>query len=434
MKTPNKFNLLTILGGAAFMLAALSACGGGGDVALGVVGTNTPTPTNTATPTNTNTPTPTNTNTPTPTNTATPTETPTPTNTPTPLPYAVLHSFAGGSDGAASDARLVMDSAGNLYGGAKGIYGSSNYGTVFKITPAGEKTVLHNFTGSSDGELPIAVLVDSADNLYGMTLYGGTFGYGTVFKITPAGEKTVLHSFAGGSDGAYPSGGLVMDSAGYLYGATGGDGTVFKITPAGEKTVLYRFAGGSDGSATYGELVLDSVGNLYGATPHGGASNQGMVFKITPTGEKTAVYSFAGDSDGARPYGGLVMDGAGNLYGATTGGGMNGHGTVFKIPSAGEKTDLYFFSGYGDGSGPASGLVLDGAGNLYGTTTSGGSNGTVFKITPEGIKEVLYSFAGGSDGASPYARLMMDSAGNLYGTTSFGGASGYGTVFRVPAY
>lgn len=349
----------------------------------------------------------------------------------------VLHSFGGGTDGTNPQAGLITDSAGNFYGTTSG-GGAGSGGTVFKITATGTETVLYSFAGSTDGREPQANLVmDSAGNLYGTTYYGGISDEGTVFKVTPAGAETVLHSFVGGTDGMYPMAGLVMDSAGNLYGTTyeGGlqtAGTVFKISPGGTETILYSLPNGADPEAG---LVMDSAGNIYGTTKTGGTSGRGSVFEISPSGTETLLYSFGGAADGAYPLAGLVMDSAGNLYGTTYEGGSNNQGTAFKISAAGTETVLYSFAGgTTDGANPQASLIMDSSGNLYGTTYNGGvySEGVVFKISPTGTETVLYPFGFASpDGANPQAGLVMDSAGNLFGTTYSGGSYQFGTVFEI---
>jgi uncharacterized repeat protein (TIGR03803 family) len=366
---------------------------------------------------------------------------------------SVLYSFTGAPDGVYPNAGLVLDSTGNLYGTTK--FGGTGFGTVFEVSAAGPETVLHSFTGAPDGAFPRAGLVrDSAGNLYGTT-YGGGLApsdSGTVFKVDPAGIETVLYSFRGGGDGRSPKAGLIRDAAGNLYGTTsrgGAGGTIFKLDPSDTETVLYRFAGPPDGADSSAGLVRDAAGNLYG-TAGGGASvacfgGCGMVFKLDTAGTETALYSFNGGEegpDGAFPLGSLVMDSAGNVYGTTEIGGTHGAGTVFAVSPAGIETVLYNFTRGADGGVPVAGLVRDEAGNLYGTTSGGGAHGvgTVFKLSPSGAETVLYSFAGAPDGASPEAGLVRDKAGNFYGTTYHGGTGkcrhigvglGCGTVFRL---
>ena len=280
-----------------------------------------------------------------------------------------------------------------------------------------------------------------------------------VFKLDPSGNETVLYNFTGGADGGGPSAGVVRDTDGNLYGTTayGGDlsacgghacGVVFKLDPTGHETVLYSFTGG-DGQTPLADLVRDKNGNLYGTTRDGGAFGYGVVFKVDPTGNETVLYSFTGGADGAHPWAGVVRDENGNLYGTAGGGGAFGHGVVFEVDPTGKETVLYSFTGGTDGGFPYGGLVRDKQGNLYGTTAYGGDQmdpcdglcGVVFKLDPTGKETVLYSFHGGADGADPMAGLFRDKNGNLYGTASSGGDfSGYcgifgscGVVFKITA-
>jgi uncharacterized repeat protein (TIGR03803 family) len=247
-----------------------------------------------------------------------------------------VYSFTGtAGDGYQPWAGVVRDSAGNLYGTTP--YGGDGLGIVFKVDPAGKETVLYGFTGQADGDLPFGGLfLDGKGNVYGTTESSGSSFYGTVFEVTPAGQETTLYSFTGGTDGGNPDAGLIRDSAGNLYGTTprggaSGFGTVFKVTPLGEETVLYSFTGGSDGSSpSYSSLVRDSVGNLYGTTPTGGTSDFGVVFKLDTTGTETVLHNFSG-TDGKIPYGTLAFDKSGNLYGTTYEGGAYGGGVIFKI-------------------------------------------------------------------------------------------------------
>jgi uncharacterized repeat protein (TIGR03803 family) len=307
------------------------------------------------------------------------------------------------------------------------------------LAPDGTETVLHAFGGGSDGGYPVGNLIfGKGGDLYGTTSGTGGSNAGTVFRLTPNGKKeTVLYSFGAGSDGAYPYGGLVADEKGNLYGTTilggNGYGVVFKLTPKGKETVLYTFTGGSDGSEPYAGLIMDAKGNLYGTTSAGGDANVngGVVFKLTPRGKETVLHTFTGNPDGAAPFDGLIQDAAGNFYGTTEYAGAAGAGVVFKMTPAGHETVLYTFNGGSDGAEPLGGLLEDESGNLYGTTSAGGTSGAgaVFKLPPGGQETVLHSFTG-SDGASPYAGVIMDKKGNLYGTT-YVGADGAGAVFKV---
>lgn len=269
-----------------------------------------------------------------------------------------------------------------------------------------------------------------------------------LYLVSPnadAGDRfRLLYAFDGGSDGAHPYAGLMADKTANLLGTTevggaSGYGTVFQLAPDGTKTILHSFAGGSDGIDPYSGVIVDKDGNLYGTTYQGGAHGDGTVYEISSGGTETVLYAFddEGGSDGADPYAGLVMDGDGNLYGTTTVGGAHGQGSVFKIAAGAGETVLYSFndSDANDGADPYAPLIMDRKGNLYGTTSEGGAHGqgTVFKIAPDGSETLLYSFddSNANDGADPYAPLIMDTKGNLYGTTSVGGAHGQGTVFGI---
>ena len=267
-----------------------------------------------------------------------------------------------------------------------------------------------------------------------------------------AQSYSILHSFMGNSDGGGPfQAPLTRDAAGNLYGTTtyggsslcttdfeGGCGTVFKIDKTGKHTVLHRFTGRADGKNPYAGLIRDAAGNLFGTTSGGfvdGVPPYGNVFKLDTTGKLTMLYKFKGGDDGAFPTGGVIRDASGNLYGVTDEGGAFGLGTVFKLDTAGKETLLYSFRGAPDGKNPLyESLVMDATGNLYGSTYGGGTSnqGTVFKVNATtGAEEVLYSFANGNDGGLPYSGLVLDAKGNLYGTTSQGGGAGAGTVFKL---
>jgi uncharacterized repeat protein (TIGR03803 family) len=321
---------------------------------------------------------------------------------------------------------------------------------VYKLAPDGTETVLYAFQGGNDGWVPIGTpIVDKDGNVYGTTDFGGGdgcdggSGCGTVFKISPAGTETILHRFAGiGIDGLYPYAGVAEDKAGNLYGTT--ERTVFRLAPDGTLTTLYAFTFGRDGGETVAPVILDGSGNVYGTTITGGKmqlcgrAGCGVVFKVAPDGTETVLYAFKGGRDGGGPTAGLVADAAGNLYGTTSVGGKLGFGVAFKLAPDGTETVLHSFGGTRDGEDPEAGLVLDGAGNVYGTTPFGGLNcgqfqcGIVFRIAPDKKEKVLYRFAGGSDGCGPgnLGGLMLKK-GDLYGTTDGCGASGDGTVFRL---
>lgn len=334
---------------------------------------------------------------------------------------------------------LIIDAAGHLYGSAQG--GVNGLGAIFRVTPEGAVSVLHSFSGT-DGSYPtVNPIRDRAGNLYGTTSQGGTSAdcsCGTVFKLTPAGELTVLHSFTGGY--AYPSA-LTLDAAENLYGfeyAANANGGIFKVTPDGSFSVVYTFCSlgnCADGSAPVGRLIVDRAGNFFGATNRGGQFNQGAVFELTPEYAESVLYSFTGGADGGNPVGKLTQDADGNMYGLTYGGGAApaAYGTVFKITPAGVEWVLYSLcrlTNCTDGARPAGALVLDAAGNLYGTTILGGTKdaGVVFKITAEGVESVLEDLTIAADGGNG---AVLDKAGNVYVEIYAGGKSGQGSVVKL---
>jgi uncharacterized repeat protein (TIGR03803 family) len=247
---------------------------------------------------------------------------------------------------------------------------------------------------------------------------------------------TVLYNFTGGSDGGTPLA-AVIDVNSNLYGTTyngaAGFGTVFKVNQKGKEVVLHSF-NYTDGGYLFGSLIRDKAGNLYGTTELGGTSGSGTVFKLDTSHRERVLYNFAGGADGASPIAGLVRDGKGSFYSTTSQGGTANVGTVFKLDAGGVKTVLYSFTGGLDGAFPLYGsLVMDSVGNLYGTTNQGGASGfgTVFKVSMAGKETVLYSFKGSKDGEYPRSGLVRDKNGNFYGTTNEGGASSSGTVFKL---
>jgi len=305
--------------------------------------------------------------------------------------------------------------------------------------------VIHNFTNGSDGSAPLAGLVmDSSGNLYGTGSGGGSYGYGVAFKMSRSGAETVLHAFTGGSDGGYPQSRLIMDQSGNLYGTTynGGAkdlGAVFMIPAKGGEKVLYSFAGGSDGANPYGDLVMDLGGHLYGTTTAGGANGAGTVFEVSGQSERV-LHSFGSGTDGATPVAGLVFDSRGNLYGTASAGGTYGFGVIFELArsqSGWTETVLHNFELLSDGGVPYAGLVYRG-GNLYGAATDGGGDdssggGTIFELTPSGASwnfNVIYGLPGwGISGT--FRDVMFDNSGNLYATTHCDGENDAGTVYEL---
>ena len=303
----------------------------------------------------------------------------------------VLHDFGDGTYGNHPQAGVIQGTDGNLYGTDR-TGGTFSSGTVYQLTSAGTLNTLYTFGGDTGhGTLPQAALFQGSDgNFYGTTREGGVNGVGTVFVITSTGKLTTLHSFGGNDgDGARPRGGVIEGADGNFYGTTetGGDdgeGTVFKITPTGTFTRLYSFGNSdTDGAYPYNGVIQGTDGNFYGTTESGGVDGVGTVFQITPAGVLTTLYSFTGENDGDSPYAGLFQGSDGNFYGTTFEGGLYGAGTIFQITSAGALTTLYSFTGYPDGANPEAAPIQGADGNFYGTTNSGGVNfdGTVYSFS-----------------------------------------------------
>lgn len=391
----------------------------------------------------------------------------------------VTYVYSFGSkplDAAQPNGPLLLASDGNLYGtsragGSNRCEGSPNFcGAVFKVSLAGEQTVLHSFSESIDeGYRPTAPLVETADgHFYGTTAFGGKFAAGTVYKMTPDGAMTLLYSFGGSpTDGKVPTA-LIQGRDGNFYGMSssggahhcdqipkpgGNCGTVFKVTPAGVLTVLYSFgASASDGVQPMAPLMQANDGNFYGTTSFGGVYDGGTIFKITPAGELTILYSFKAarfgaeePTEGTAPQGSLIQASDGALYGATVAGGglldcPGGCGTVFRITLDGTYAVVYSFRGSksGDAAGPAPFLIQGRNGNFYGTSYSGGAfggdlAGIVFELTPAGFERVLYSFGPlNVNPSSPNAGVIEVGDGTFYGITAYGqyGAP-TGSVFKL---
>ncbi len=351
-----------------------------------------------------------------------------------------LYGFTGGPDGGVPYAGLVRDPAGNFYGTT--YYGGTwNSGVVYELDPAQHETVLYSFTGLLDGGNPYAgVIRDSTGNLYGTTVNGGTnpSPSGLVYKLDTAGQETVLHTFTDYADGGEPYAGVISDSTGNLYGAADygtskGHGVLYELNTSGVDTVLHSFSGLADGGNPRSGMILDAAGNLYGTAWDGGSGYAGVVYKVSATHPETVLYNFTGAADGGQPYGGVILDSSGNLYGTTLMGGTANAGVVYKLDQAGHETVLYSFTGGPDGGYPNAGVIRDSEGNLYGTTVNGGlaNAGVVYKLDSAGQETVLYSFTGGADGGNPYSVLIRDSAGDLYGTTAYGGEHSGGVLFKV---
>lgn len=334
---------------------------------------------------------------------------------------------------------------------------------------AAVKTKLYSFQGGADGGIPEAGLTADTDGaLYGVTS-GGPMGSGVVYKLTPPASgattwtKKTLYAFKGGADGGFPQAGLIFDSNGALYGVTreggaNGVGTIFVLSPpiveggAWTKTTLHSFRASTDGARPVSGLTFDTDGALYGTTVQRGARNAGAVYSLTPPAPGAAtktwafatLYAFQGGLDGANPYGGVVFDTSGALYGTTAFGGHRGAGTVYKLapPAPGKtawtKTTLYSFDGV-EGNFPRATLTFGTDAAIYGVTYGGGAfnAGTIYKLTPPAAgvtlwtKSTLHNFNGGTEGANPYSPLTFDTMGALYGATYNGGASAAGSVFKL---
>ncbi|MFZ0793989.1 MAG: choice-of-anchor tandem repeat GloVer-containing protein [Candidatus Korobacteraceae bacterium] len=391
--------------------------------------------------------------------------------------FTVLHSFSR-TDGWFPDAGLTIDRAGNLYGTTAdgGTLGGSCCGTVFKMSQRGSGWVLselHLFSGGSDGTTPLARVVFGPDGtLYGTASGGGLNGDGVVFNLQPPATacksvscpwiETILFPFQGYSN---PSGDLVFDATGNIYGTTfnGGNysdcaplgcGTLYQLAKSGgvwTEDIIHIFTGGTDGQHPDSGVIFDPAGNLYGTAvgnPNQNGNNAGLVFQFVPSGggwTENVLYQFQpGGQDGEYPYAGLVFDPAGNLYGTTTVGGSNGGGIFYELSPSGSDwnfTSQYSFPrpGFATAGGPYEALIRDGAGNLYGTTATDGANGfgAVFKLTPSNggwIYTSLHDF-NFNDGYYPL-NVVMDARGNLYGITSYGGNTsdcqyGCGVIFEI---
>lgn len=364
----------------------------------------------------------------------------------------VIHSFSG-PDGALPKAGLTIR-GGKLYGTTWAGHEGSGWGGVFQLRLHNGFWIfqdLHVF----DGQPLDRVVFGPNGTLYATSPSNlVSYYYGYIFNITiPVNvcatvgctwPASVVFAFGGGSDGATPQGAaLVFDRAGNMYGTTSaggsGNGTVYTVTPSGTQSVINSFAGAPDGATPYSGVIFDSVGNLYGVTEAGGASGNGAVYKLSPNGggwSEQVIYSFTGGSDGSTPIGGLVMDGAGNLYGTTASGGSGGGGTIFELsPNGGGWTYSLLASFNGTATcGPWAEPSFDSAGNLCGTTLCDGATGkgNIWELVNSGngwTYDSLHDFSG-TDGNRSYSTVAFDASGNLYGTTASGGANGIGEVWE----
>jgi uncharacterized repeat protein (TIGR03803 family) len=354
--------------------------------------------------------------------------------------FTTLYTFTSSKDGNAPFAAVVRDEHGNLYGttiygGDLNCFSPDGCGVVYRLSAAGTETVLHSFSGA-DGQWPFTPLIrDSDGDLYGTSYSGGSGYWGTVFKLDAAGKETVLYDFKGGSDGCYPMQGLVRDEAGNFFGTTSGCGigelgygTIFEIDSAGNFTVLHIFTreASDGGNPWYGHLALDKFGNLYGVTLWCGVFDEGVVYKLGKNGTLTVLHSFAGNTvDGCNPYGSVVQDKTGNLYGTTSGCDSHRYGSIWEVSPKGEETVLHSFAGgKSDGCGLQTGVSRDSQGNLYGTTAWCGAyaEGTLYELTAKGKLALLHSFGDGSDGRNPWGEVLRSPDGTLFGVT-YGGST-----------
>jgi uncharacterized repeat protein (TIGR03803 family) len=348
--------------------------------------------------------------------------------------YTDLYNFgtASGDPNGPFENVIAQGRDGNMYSTTEQ-YFTGGPGEVFKITPTGTLTVLHNFDGT-DGQGPFGGLTLGTDGrFYGTTAYGGKFGYGTIFSMTAQGKLATLYSFTNGADGSEPIAPPVEGLDGNFYGTTvgasGNNGSVYQITPAGAFTTLHSFDG-TDGANPYSPLVKATDGNFYGTTHGGGTNGEGTVFKINSLGAFALLHNFA--SGDGLPYAGLIQGSSGSLYGVTSyeaGGG----GDVFKISTAGDFRVIHAFTGGSDGENPIGGLVQATDGNIYGTNDIGPLDfvgGVIFRITPSEAFTTLYDFDY-TQGGSAQTTLLQHTNGVLYGETCCGGNFSGGVFYSI---
>jgi uncharacterized repeat protein (TIGR03803 family) len=349
---------------------------------------------------------------------------------------ATLGTFNPFPNGFHPAAGLVADSHGNLYGTVEQ-FGPLQNGTVFEVA-AGSGTIstLAAFNGSDGADPRGGLILDGSGNLFGTTASGGANNDGTVFELASGSSSITTLANFNGSNGAGPCDTLVRDVHGNLFGTTqsGGtnnDGTVFELAGGSGPIISLASFNGTNGANPYAGLVIDSAGNLFGTTVYGAASNDGVVFEIAAGSSTITTLASCSGSNGQYPYGGLVEDAQGDLFGTTYQGGANGGGTVFEVGAGSGAITTIIDLNWSNGQNPYAGLFADNKGNLFGTGFTGGAHayGTVFEVaTGNSSIATLASFADSTDGAYPKGGVVEDSSGNLFGTT-WGGA--VDTVFEV---
>ncbi|MBU6296225.1 MAG: PEP-CTERM sorting domain-containing protein [Planctomycetes bacterium] len=372
-----------------------------------------------------------------------------------------LYNFTTSSGGFA-ESGLAFDTAGNLVG-TRAVGEANPAGSVFRLSGNGgggySYSSLFDFNGTNGSTPQAGVIIDSAGNIFGTTAGGGANGRGTVYRLSDNGAggyaHTILFNFTNTpATGRAPAATLMADANGHLYGTTtlGGAspaiGNVFRLANDGAgnytHSTLHSFTVPTAGTGRRSSLIVDAGGNLYGTTEIGGSSAGGTVYRLANNGaggyNYAALANFGGPSGGRQPASGLIADAAGSLYGVTFAGGTFNNGTVFKVSdngAGGYTTTILHNFNHTNGGSPLGGLIADAVGNLFGTTYGGGGEfapGTVFRLSDNGAggytHTVLYTF-GGSNGIKPYGDLIADDEGNLYGMTQFGGANDSGTIFRI---
>jgi len=361
--------------------------------------------------------------------------------------WRTLHSFDGAAEGTSTSAPLIQASDGLFYG-VNRFDGPNGRGTLFRMTSNGTVTVMHAFTGGDDGATPGGQLIQAPDgHLYGTAAEGGLYNRGVAFRITLAGDFTVLHAFGDTADAGRTPGALIRSAGGEFYGTTctGGasdHGTVFRMTDTGETTTVYSLTDGDLGRCPFG-LLIATDGNFYG-TASGGTLGVGIAFRLTRSGGFTTLHNFVRSAEGGSPNPLIQSRLDGLLYGTTRGGGLLDFsaGILYRMTTNGAFEIVHTFgSGGSAGAFPAGRLVEGTDGSFYGVTENGGlpfsyytTTGTVFRVTRGGVHTALRLLRADFDGMNPQTGLLQGSDGHLYGSASYGGFGGDGTIFRVDTY